>query len=184
MTISDKKVVSLSYQLREKDAKGSIIETVSADKPLVFIYGAGNLLPKFESNITGLKVGDEFSFKLGADDAYGQIQEEAVVSVPKTAFMSPEGEVEEGLLEIDNVVPMMDHLGNRLQGVIVEINEDAVKMDFNHPLAGEDLFFSGTVVDLRDATKEELEHGHVHGSGDCGGGSCNSGSCDSCSCGC
>ena len=189
MVISDKKVVSLSYQLRESDASGEVIETVTAERPLVFIYGAGNLLPKFEEHISGLAIGDDFSFQLKATDAYGDVEEDAVVKVPKSAFASSDGEIDPDLLVVGNMIPMLDHLGNRLEGVIIEIGDDAVVMDFNHPLAGDDLFFTGKVVEVRDASAEELARGHVHGAAGCQSGcdsdcdsGCNSGGCSSCGC--
>lgn len=175
MTISDQKVVSLSYVLRTEGPEGEIVETVKEESPMMFIYGTGNLLPKFEENIAGLKKGDVFSFTLNAVDAYGEAMEEAVVSVPKSAFIGEDGETNEDILFVNNVLPMMDSDGNRMEGIIIEITEDTVVMDFNHPLAGDDLHFTGTVVDLRDATEEELAHGHLHsqscngGCSDCGG---------------
>ncbi|MCK7536996.1 MAG: FKBP-type peptidyl-prolyl cis-trans isomerase [Marinilabiliales bacterium] len=72
MTISNEKVVSLVYQLRVDDNNGDIVETVQEDRPFVFLYGAGNMLPMFENNLSGLKAGDKFEFKIGCDDAYGQ----------------------------------------------------------------------------------------------------------------
>ena len=85
------------------------------------------------------------------------------------------------------MVPMMDAEGRRLNGKVMAIEGDAVQMDFNHPMAGNDLYFKGEVTDIRTATEEELSHGHIHGSGNgcgCGSGddSCNDGSCDDGSC--
>lgn len=170
MNISKNKVVSLSYELRLDNKDGEIIETVNPDHPLIFIYGTGNLLPEFENNINGLKVNDTFAFKLPSENAYGQAVEEAVVEIPITAFMV-DGELDNDMLFEGNAIPMTDSQGNHLNGVVVEVKSDSVVMDFNHPLAGDDLYFSGTVVDVRDATEEELKHGHVHGcsSGECGG---------------
>jgi FKBP-type peptidyl-prolyl cis-trans isomerase SlyD len=180
MTISNQKVVSLSYVLRTEGPEGEIVETVKAESPMVFIFGMGNLLPKFEENIAGLKVGDSFAFKLNAADAYGEAIEEAVVSVPKSAFVGEDGETNEDILFLNNVLPMMDSDGNRMEGMIIEITDDKVVMDFNHPLAGDNLYFTGSVVDLRDASEEELAHGHIHAddcgcSGGCSG--CEGGSC-------
>lgn len=172
MNISKNKVVSLSYELRLEGKDGEIIETVNADRPLVFIFGSGNLLPEFERNIENLKTGDEFSFLLPSDDAYGSAVDEAVVEIPKTAFMV-DGELDENLLFEGNAIPMTDSDGNHLNGVVVEIKDDSVVMDFNHPLAGDDLFFSGAIVEVRDATAEELAHGHIHGN-------CSSEGCDGC----
>jgi FKBP-type peptidyl-prolyl cis-trans isomerase SlyD len=79
---------------------------------------------------------------------------------------------------------MMDGEGRRLNGKILDIQEEVVQMDFNHPMAGHDLYFSGSVTDIREATEEELSHGHVHGAGShCGDGSCDDGDSGGCSCG-
>ena len=176
MNISKNKVVSLSYELRLDNQDGEIIETVNADRPLMFIYGTGNLLPEFERNISNMKTGDDFAFLLTSENAYGAAVEEAVVEIPIASFMV-DGEIDNDMLVEGNAIPMTDSQGNRLNGIVVEVKADKVVMDFNHPLAGDDLFFRGTVVDVREATSEELEHGHIHGGGcssdDCGG--CNGG---------
>lgn len=188
MIIGKDKVVSLIYELRVDDSKGDIIESLNAEKPLTFIFGTGSLLPKFEENITGMKMGDAFSFDLKCEDAYGLATEEAVVDIPKDVF-EVDGEFDSEMVREGNAIPMMDGDGNRLNGVVVEVLPEIVKMDFNHPLAGDDLFFSGKIVEIRDATSEELEHGHIHGekSGGCGDG-CGDGAegqgCGSGSCGC
>ncbi|MDR2038249.1 MAG: peptidylprolyl isomerase [Bacteroidales bacterium] len=174
MNISKNKVVSLSYELRLEKKDGEIIETVNADRPLVFIYGTGNLLPEFERNIENLKTGDDFAFLLTSENAYGPAVEEALVEIPKTAFMV-DGEIDQDLLFEGNAIPMTDSQGNHLNGIVAEVKQDTVVMDFNHPLAGDDLYFTGTVVDVRDATAEELAHGHIHGGG-CSPDDC--GSCD------
>lgn len=188
MVIGKDKVVSLIYELRVDDSKGDIIEALNAEKPLTFIFGTGSLLPKFEENISGLKSGDPFSFDLKCEDAYGLATEDAVVDIPKDVF-EVDGEFDDKMIREGNAIPMMDGEGNRLNGVVVEVGADIVKMDFNHPLAGDDLFFSGKIVEIRDATAEELEHGHIHGAegGGCGSGGCGEGEgegCGSHSCGC
>jgi FKBP-type peptidyl-prolyl cis-trans isomerase SlyD len=177
MTISNNKVVSLSYVLRVDDQNGEVIETVEASRPLRFIFGTGQLLPKFEDHLQGLAVGASFSFRLSSADAYGNAQEEAVVTIPKSAF-EVDGEVDEEMLTVGSALPMMDTQGNRLEGVIVEVRPDEVVMDFNHPLAGDDLFFTGKVEDVREASEEELTQGRGHGD------SCGSGGCDGCNGGC
>jgi FKBP-type peptidyl-prolyl cis-trans isomerase SlyD len=186
MIIEKNKVVSLTYELKIAGAEETV-EKVTDGQPLVFIHGSGNMLPKFESNLAGLKTGDNFEFILACDDAYGQTSKEAIVELPKTVF-EVDGKVDEDMLYLGNVVPMMDHSGNRFNGTIIEILPGAVKMDFNHPLAGQDLHFKGSVVEVREATQEELQHGHIH-SGGCGGcgshgeeSNCNSGGCDSGGC--
>lgn len=160
MTISNEKVVSLVYQLRVDDQNGEIVETVQENSPFVFLYGAGNMLPKFESNLQGLKAGDKFEFKIECDEAYGQASDEAVVELPKNIF-EVNGNVEEGLLEAGNVIPMQSQDGQRLNGVVVEVQDEIVVMDFNHPLAGDDLFFTGHITEVREATAKELQQGYA-----------------------
>ncbi|HAF28476.1 MAG TPA: peptidylprolyl isomerase [Bacteroidales bacterium] len=161
MTISNEKVVTLVYELRVDNSEGDIVETVKEDKPFVFLYGAGLMLPKFEEHLKGLKAGDKFEFTLKCDDAYGQASEDAVMELPKNIF-EVEGTIEEGLLEEGNVIPMQNNDGNKFNGVIMEVKDETVTMDFNHPLAGDDLHFTGNIVEIRDASKEEIDHGHVH----------------------
>ncbi len=168
MIIEENKVVSLIYELRQDNKEGEIVEALDTSKPLTFLYGRGNLLPKFEDNLSGLKQGDSFEFQLVSDDAYGPVQENAVVDVPMSVF-EVEGEIDKNILSVGNTIPMLDREGRRLNGVVKDIGEEAVKMDFNHPMAGNDLYFKGEVTDVRDATKAELEHGHVHSSGSCEG---------------
>ncbi len=181
MVIEKDKVVSISYELKLTNGNGDVVENVNKNNPLVFLLGHGNLLPKFETNLTGLKIGDNFDFVLNAEEAYGKISSEAIVDLPKSIFMA-DGVVNEDLLYIGNIIPMTDQSGNRFNGKVVNLSEAEVKMDFNHPLAGESLHFKGEVVDVRDASDEELEHGHIHqeqSSCGCGGGSCG---CDDASC--
>jgi len=174
MKVETNKVISLSYELK---VDGEVIETVNADKPMQFIFGSGYLLPKFEANVNGKKVGDTFEFSLAAADAYGETNPDAIVELPKDIFMV-EGKIEEGLLTVGSVLPMSDAQGNRLNGTIEEVRDDVVVMDFNHPLAGADLHFKGKVEEVRDATQEELTNGlfgeRAAGCGsdatDCGGG--------------
>jgi FKBP-type peptidyl-prolyl cis-trans isomerase SlyD len=175
MNISKNKVVSLSYELRLDGKDGEIIETVGADRPLVFIFGTDSLVPGFERNIENLKTGDHFAFLLRCEEAYGPALEEAMVEIQKTSFIV-DGEIDNDMLFEGNTIPMTDLQGNRLNGVIAEIKTDSVMIDFNHPLAGDDLFFAGAVVGVREATTEELAQGHIHA--DCSSGSC--GGCSGC----
>jgi FKBP-type peptidyl-prolyl cis-trans isomerase SlyD len=163
MIVEKNKVVSLSYELK---VKGDTVESVHADSPLMFLFGAGNLLPKFEENLNGLKLNEGFDFKLVSDDAYGPVIDDAIVDVPMNAF-AVDGEIDRELLKVGHHIPMLDQSGNRLNGVVVKFDDEFVTMDFNHPLAGDDLHFSGKVVDIREASADELEHGHVHSPDSC-----------------
>ncbi len=176
MIVEKNRVVSLSYELK---VDGKTIETVGADSPLMFLFGVGNLLPKFEENLDGLKINDTFDFELFAHDAYGPVKDEAIVDVPLKAF-EVDGNIDRDLLKEGNMIPMLDQSGNRLNGKIVSYDEEFVTMDFNHPLAGNDLHFNGTIVEIREATQDEIEHGHVHSPDsckDCSDPDCHGGSC-------
>ena len=180
MEINLNKVVSLSYTL---EVDGDVIETVTAEKPMMFIFGTGYLLPKFEENIKGKKVGDTFDFTLDAPDAYGNVNEEAIVELPKSVF-EIDGKIQDNVLFVGNVLPMMDSEGNRLQGAIDEVKENTIVMNFNHPLAGASLHFSGKVEEIREATKTELTNGLFNEKvSSCGGGCSTAGDCSSCGCG-
>ena len=187
MVIEKDKVVSVTYELKLAKNNGEIVEKVNETRPLEFLLGHGNLLPKFESNLTGLKIGDSFDFVLASHEAYGEMKEDAIVEVPKSVFVV-DGQIDNDILTIGNLIPMMDNMGNRFNGKVVSVNNDNVKMDFNHPLAGEDLHFKGEVVGIRDASAEELSHGHIHQASSCGCGDscgcdsdgCESGGCNGC----
>ena len=177
--ITKDKFVSVSYELRT-DKEGEAIEVAGVDTPLEFICGHGQTLEFFEMNLLEKKKGDHFDFKISAENAYGEVNEEMKVELPKEIFK----EVEPEEMVIGNVLPMMDSVGRRLQGKIGSIGEEEVCSDFTHPLAGKDLYFSGEVVEVRDATAEEIEALHAHKCGGCSGcgseGSCGGG----CSSGC
>ncbi len=162
MKIEKHKVVTLTYQLREQDAAGELIQKVDESHPFVYLFGVGGLLPKFEENLNGLKVGDSFSFPMSPQESYGEYTKEAIIELDKKLF-EIDGKIDEGLLSLGNQITMQDQDGNPLDGIVLEVGDDKVVMDFNHPLAGMSLHFSGEVLDVRDATEEEIAHGHAHG---------------------
>lgn len=161
MKVEKDNVVSIVYELRAGSKEGEVVETLTEENPLTFLFGSGGLLPKFEENLDGLSSGDSFEFLLNSEDAYGPVMENAVVHVPKTVF-EVEGKIDEELMQVGNTVPMMDAEGRRLNGKVIAVEGEAVKMDFNHPMAGTDLHFKGQVTDIRNATDDELAHGHAH----------------------
>lgn len=178
LEISKHAMVTLTYDLRIDDEQGEVIEQTTDDKPLQFLYGAGTMLPKFESHLAGLKQGEPFEIRLSKNDAYGELNEDAVVDLPKNVFLV-DGKFDDELIAVGNTVPMMSSNGQRLNGLVLEINHENIKMDFNHPLAGEDLYFAGKVLEVREASDEELAQilsgggcGCGSGSGGCGDGGC------------
>ena len=156
MRIENNKMVSLIYELRESNGSGRVIESLNEERPLSFVYGTGRLLPVFESNINLLEAGDNFSFSLTSEDAYGDRREEMVVNVPVSVFITESGQLNEDICKVGNQVPMMDGDGHHLNGIVNEITDEYIRMDFNHPMAGVDLFFAGKIIEVRDATQQEL----------------------------
>lgn len=164
MQITKNSVVSLTYTLKENNAQGNIIEVADEANPLVWLYGVGMMLPKFEENLADKKAGDDFEFTLESQHAYGVQDPNAIVELSKDIFTF-EGKLDEELIAIGNLIPMRDGEGNMLQGKVAGHTETGIMMDFNHPMAGKTLNFSGKILDVREATDEEISHGHVHGAG-------------------
>ncbi|WP_167612761.1 FKBP-type peptidyl-prolyl cis-trans isomerase [Maribellus sediminis] len=192
LEIGKYKMVTLTYDLRIDDENGEMIEQATVEQPLQFLYGAGVMLPKFETHLAGLKQEDPFQIKLEKLDAYGEVNNDAIVELPKSVFLV-NGEFDSEMISVGNTVPMMSSNGQRMNGLVLEVTDEIVKMDFNHPLAGEDLFFSGKVIEVREASDEEVAQILSGGGGGCGCGShddgCSSGSCGTdshggCGCGC
>jgi FKBP-type peptidyl-prolyl cis-trans isomerase SlyD len=168
MTIEKEKVVSVNYHLTVPGENGGdevTIEETSKEEPFVFLYGAGQLLPLFEQNLTGKTSGDKFDFRVPAEEGYGTYQIDHIVNLPIENFLDESGKLDSEMIAMGKNVPMVDTEGHRLWGKVIEVALNHVRMDFNHPLAGKELHFKGEVLDVRKATDEELSHGHVHGPG-------------------
>ena len=144
------------------------MERATKEAPLEFIFGTNSMLQSFENQIEGKGIGDTFTFTLTPDEAYGAYEDEKILELPKSVFQV-DGEIDEDILFEGNTVPMMDSDGNKLMGSVIEIKEDVVSMDFNHPLAGEIMHFSGNVIDVRDATPEEIATLFAQDGGGCSG---------------
>ncbi|TVR82346.1 MAG: peptidylprolyl isomerase [Chitinophagaceae bacterium] len=147
MTVEKNKVVALTYELSVSDAEETpqMVEKVEEDNPFKFTVGEGNVLESFENNLMGKTPGDEFKFTIESTEGYGNYDPQAVAKVPLEVF-SVEGVDKNELLKEGNVVPMQDNQGNRLQGRVMDVGNEDVTMDFNHPLAGKNLHFKGTIV--------------------------------------
>jgi len=156
-------VISLNYNLHKDTADGELVESTEGQEPLVFLSGMGQMIPEFEDNVAGLKAGEAFSFGIKSENAYGKRVEEALIELPIDMFMQ-EGKLMEAV-EVGNVLPMQDQNGQVSPGKVLGITETMVNLDMNHPLADQDLHFVGTIIEVREATAEEVEHGHVHGPG-------------------
>ncbi|MEY2924714.1 MAG: hypothetical protein RLZZ337_1262 [Bacteroidota bacterium] len=159
MNIDKNKVVGVHYQLT---VDGDQLDA-SKNDPLVYLHGHGMMIPGFERQLEGLGQGDKYDFTVEAEEGYGEYNEEAVVDLEKSIFLV------DGSMSPD-VFPgaqlrMTNQEGHPMMGVVVDITEENVTMDFNHQLAGKKLHFTGHIDSIREATAEEISHGHVHGPG-------------------
>ena len=156
MKIGEDKVVSIHYTLT--DSGGSVLDSSSGNEPLLYLHGAGNIIPGLESALEGKVSGDKLSVTVDPEQGYGTRDERLVQAVPRSAFKG-----------MEQLAPGMQFQAQGPQGtrlvVITQVTADIVTVDANHPLAGQTLHFEVEVTEVREATSEELEHRHVHGPG-------------------
>lgn len=162
LSIGKNIVVTLHYTLKKDSADGRLIEETIGSTPLSFIFGIGQMIPGFESNLLGKYEGDKYSFLLAPGEAYGDLNIDAIVEVPIANFKNSEGIIDSDAIKAGAPIRMKNQDGKSFQGLVIESSDTSVKVDFNHPMAGQNLHFSGEVIAIRSATKEELDHGHVH----------------------
>jgi FKBP-type peptidyl-prolyl cis-trans isomerase SlyD len=147
MLIEKGRKVSVHYVLRVDSHEGEIVEETEENVPMEFVFGDDPMLPKFEEALKGLVKGDSFSVAIPCAEAYGEEEEDAYMEFPKSEFTA-DGEWDDELFEIGEVIPMQTPDGAVVQGIVTEVKLNSVVLDFNHPLAGEDLYFTGQVVDV------------------------------------
>lgn len=153
--IQNDQVVSFNYTLT--DAEGTVIDK-SEGQPLVYLHGAGNIIPGLENALTGKNVGDKLTVHVPAAEGYGEYSAEMVQEVPRNMF--------QGVDNIEAGMQFQAQTDDGMQVVTVkEVTEESIFVDGNHPLAGQDLNFDVEIVEIRPASQEELDHGHVHGAG-------------------
>jgi len=156
MHIAQNSVVAMHYKLTDDD--GKTIDSSEGRDPLHYLHGAGNIVPGLEKEMSGKKAGDKFEVKVSPEEGYGIRRDEMVQEIPKTAFKA-EGELEIGMrfqAQTPNGAQIFE---------ITKIEGETITVDGNHPLAGQSLNFAIEVTEVREATQEEIEHGHVHGPG-------------------
>jgi FKBP-type peptidyl-prolyl cis-trans isomerase SlyD len=151
------KVVSIKYTLRDDD--GDVIDASDDGDPLEYLHGADNIVPGLERQLLGKKLGDKLEAVVPPEEGYGLSEGPGPQPVPRTAF--PEGaELEEGMQFFARGPD-----GHEMPLWVVEVNDDHIVVDINHPLAGATLHFDVEILAIRDATAEETAHGHPHGPG-------------------
>lgn len=154
MAIGQNKVVTMNYTL--KDMQGNVIQSTDQKEPFQFLSGNQQILPKLENEIDNMIIGSKKNVKIPAPEAYGEYNEQAIQQVNKNNFPK-EVDLQVGMEFVANSPE-----GQQMPFVVKEIKKEEVVVDFNHPLAGKDLEFDVELVDVRDATLEEMQHGHAH----------------------
>jgi FKBP-type peptidyl-prolyl cis-trans isomerase SlyD len=157
MSIQKNSVVTMHYEL--KDAAGEVLDSSSGGEPLVFLHGASNIIVGLEEELEGKSVGETVNAIVSPEKGYGMPVDALVQQVPKAAFGD----------EIDDIKVGMKFQAETEQGPVpvqvTSIEDDIVTVDGNHPLAGKELHFKCSIAEIRTASAEEIEHGHVHGVG-------------------
>ncbi len=185
------KYITVAYSLYTDNSEGvhELVEQAPVEHPFQFITELGVALEAFEAKLKDLNAGDEFDFTLSVEEAYGPYEQEHVIELPKSTFML-NGRFQNDVIFEGAVIPLVNADGNRFQGLVLEVKEDVVIIDLNHPLAGKELHFKGSVVTSREATDAEVTAliKMMSGEGGCGcgcgcDGGCDGG-CDSEGCGC
>lgn len=151
--VADDVVVSLDYTLT---VDSEVIDSSEGDQPIEFLQGHGQIIPGLEKALYGMKIGDEKSVTVSPAEGYGEIDKDAYIEIPRKEFPA------DIPVTIGTALQMQDEHGDVLDARIFKVTDKAITLDFNHPLAGKTLQFEVSVVDLREATEVELEHGHVH----------------------
>ena len=156
MQASKDKVVSIHYTLTND--QGEVLDSSASGEPMPYLHGHMNIIPGLEGALEGKKVGDKLKVTVEPAEGYGERNDAMVEKVPKSMFQG-----------VDEILPGMQFHAQTGDGMAVvtvtKVEEEHVTIDANHPLAGERLTFEVEVTDIRDASSEELEHGHVHGAG-------------------
>ena len=183
METVENKYITLAYKLYTiENGEKEFTEEAPAEHPFQFISGLGLTLESFENQVKDLNKGDKFDFTIKAEEAYGEYDEEHVIDLPKNIF-EIEGKFDSERVVEGAVIPLMTSEGQRINGSVVEVKDDVVVMDMNHPLAGCDLNFVGEITENRPATNDELpEMARMMSGGGCSGGcggGCNCGDCSS-----
>jgi FKBP-type peptidyl-prolyl cis-trans isomerase SlyD len=157
MQIANKKAVAIDYSLSIDD--GIIVDASEKGAPLWYLHGVGNLVPGLEKELSGMSLGDKKTVVVSAEEGYGERQTDRVHEVPKDRF--PPGTA----FSIGDQVMARSPAGEEVPARVAGMTAKQVTVDFNHELAGKILTFEIRIAEIRKATKEEIEHGHVHGPG-------------------
>ncbi len=153
MKVQDGQIVTMDYTLW---VDGEVVDSSEDTEPIEFLQGAGNIIPGLESELYGMAIGDSKDVVVASQDGYGELDEDAYAEVPRTQF--PTNIPLEPGIELQ----VQDESGHAMSARIAQVEDEIVRLDFNHPLAGKELRFAVKIAGIRQPTEEELEHGHAH----------------------
>ncbi len=153
MKISDGKSVQIDYTL--KNDAGQVLDSSEGRQPLAYLHGTGNIIPGLEQALEGKEAGDTLSVSIPPDQGYGERKDELMMTADPAQFPNPD------MVQLGARFQIQTDQGRYL-ATVVGVTADAVKLDLNHPLAGETLHFDVEVMDVQEASEEEIAHGHVH----------------------
>lgn len=170
--MENNRYITVTYDLHAtRDGEEKLMEQATEEQPMTFVSGLGLALEPFENKLATLATGSDFDFTLQPDEAFGAYDPGRVLTLPKTLFYI-NGHFDGEHIYPDAYVPLQDAEGNRFYGHVVEMDNDNVLMDLNHPLAGRVLRFVGHVIENREATADEVQQSkqphHCHHGGHCG----------------
>ena len=154
MTIKENSAVSFHYSLTDDD--GQQLDSSAGKEPLAYLHGAGNIIPGLENALTGKAVGDSMSVAVSAAEGYGEVQKELIQDVPRSSFQGVD------VIEVGMQFEAQTGQGGSVPVTVTAVTDEIVTVDGNHPLAGKNLNFDVSIEDVRDATEEEIAHGHEH----------------------
>ena len=188
MKIAKELMVSVAYKMyiTADDGTEELWEEATEKRPLIYCHGVGTMLPKFEEALEGKEHDEEFDFRIAKEDAYGEYDPAGQMTFDKKMFYNGDDEFDEDRVIEGNIIQMLTEDGQRINAQVIEVNDDTVVIDLNHPLAGEDLHFVGKVMRVRyPSIKEQnkirrLQCGEGCGGCDehcCGDGGCCAGGC-------
>jgi len=162
MKIEKNKVVKLICELKDAENKDNILDSFTKEEPLCFLTGASNIFEEFENNLYGLSKGDDFDFTLLPVNAFGDYDDEALIEIPYDNIM--ENNKNKGDLEIGHFIKVLDDNNEEMYGEVtnIDLDNNIVNIDFNHPFAGLNVNFTGTIIDVRDASENEIKQGFAN----------------------
>lgn len=156
MAVKQNSVVSMNYVLKDKD--GTILDQSRGGQPLVYLHGHSNIIPGLESELANKGKGDKLQVHVTPDKGYGTLDPEKRFAIERRQLGA--AKIEPGMM-----LQLEDDEGGTMVAHVISVDDEHIQLDGNHPMAGKDLFFDIEIVDVRDATQEEVSHGHVHGPG-------------------